>query len=355
MTTKPFSKLRILLTSIMIFMLILGAASTPVYAKGRGPKVPAELIESVIVAAAGYLQVDREGIVLEGVRVEGFWAIGNIILLGPPDVYLERAVEMTLVFVAQHVDSKWVVLLDAQPEYQQMLDQSPQVLRTVEESAVDISSAYNLLNVPYIDQVYQQKKIQTVDTRWYSRIWYFSGPASINMILSYFGYTKTYISTTKTIAKIALADPFTEDGKRLNWNRLAPNLETQFDIKSTLRPDAASALTYEEIKTRIDADLPIMLGIRFGKVQHIVVIVGYIEPNIVVVNDPFGGKISPTRLWWNSTNLPIGTTQKTNGYRVEYKFDDLKKLFSGRWLDIYSIPSVLSSAPDPRQFSIQIP
>jgi hypothetical protein len=337
-------------------MLILGSVSSPVNAKGRGPKVPAELIQTAISTAAGYLQVDRVLIVVEDVRIEGAWAVGTIIVLGPKDEYSEQAPEMTLAFVSQYIEPRWVVFLDLQPEYKPMFDQIPDSLRAIEEYAVDISSTYKILEVPYIDQVYQQKKIQDLDSRWYSRIWYLSGPTSINMILSYLGYTKTYISMTKSIAKITLADPYTEDGKRTNWNNIVLNLDSQCKIKSTLRPDAVSALTYEEIKTRIDGDIPIMLGIRFGKVQHIVVIVGYIEPDIVVVNDPFGGKISPTRLWWTTTNLPIGSAQKTNGYRVEYKFDDLKKLFSGRWLDITSIPSSASSfILASRQNSIQVP
>ncbi|MBI3160981.1 MAG: C39 family peptidase [Chloroflexi bacterium] len=331
MMKKPFFNLPGLFAAIFIFALISATTSVPAYARSGDSEVSAELIESVTVAAAEHLQVDRNRISIESIRVEDVWAAGNVVVSA-----VQRSPKTTLAFAAQYIDPEWIVLLDLEEDYNRTLDQLPDSFRE-DGDANTVSS--KVLGVPYIDQAYQQKKIQTADRRWHSREWYMSGPVSLNMVMSYFGCARTYVSTTKAIAKIIFENPFSDEGRYIHWSRIPPNLETRCEIESALRRDAANELTYEEIQGRIDASLPILTALRIRNSQHVVVIIGYIEPDIVIIHDPFGGTIVPYHGLWSVANLPVATSQKTTGRRIEYTFGELKELYSGKWLDIYSTPS----------------
>jgi hypothetical protein len=220
-------------------------------------------------------------------------------------------------------------------------------LNTVSASAIPTSK---VLSIPYIDQVYVQNKIQSQDSTWKDPIWYLCGPSSLNMVLASFGLANTDVSTTKTIAQNILVNPKTSAGRYTNWTKIPTYLQTKFKINSQFKQ---TKLTFAEIKKNIDAGHPILAGVSFTlppdiqgnkSVGHIVAIIGYIDPDIVIVNDPFGNKIVPkivnkvTYYNWNTRNLPPTSKPKSNGNQVEYKYSELSKILSNKWLSLISIP-----------------
>lgn len=220
------------------------------------------------------------------------------------------------------------------------------------------------LNVPYIDQVFVQNKIQSSDSAWKDPVWYLCGPSSVNMALAFFGLANTNVSTTKTIAQNVLVNPKTSAGRYTDWTKIPPYLKNKFNITSEFK---STTLAFTAIKKNIDANHPILTGVSFtlppnkngktSKVGHILEIVGYADPDIVIVNDPFGSKITPrvvknvTYYDWGTRNSPPGSKPKSNGYRVKYKYSELAKILNKKWLSFVSVPK----KPTPTRTPTKVP
>lgn len=211
-----------------------------------------------------------------------------------------------------------------------------------------------ILNIPYNNQVHTQITIQSQDPNWQEPFWYLCGPASINMVLVYFGLANTLASTTKIIAENILVDPNNNDGRLTDWMKMVTYLEEEFKITSEF---ITTTLTFADIQQKINAGLPILTSFSFtlppdekGETKligHIVTIIGYATPDIVIINDPFGGKIIPNPVEentyyhnWTHRNAQL-SHDNSDGYgsQVKYTYSELSKILSNMWLSFTNVPN----------------
>lgn len=216
-----------------------------------------------------------------------------------------------------------------------------------------------ILNIPYNNQVYAQVTIQSQNPNWQEPFWYLCGPASLQMSLVHFGLANTLASTTKTIAENILVDPNISDGRCTGWMKMVTYLEEEFKITSEF---ITTPLTFADIKQKINANFPILTSLSFilppnekGEtklVGHIITIVGYANPNIVIVNDPFGGKIIPklveanTYYNWANRNASLAPDNPQGyGSQIKYTYSELSRILSNMWLSFTNIPKQANAKP----------
>lgn len=213
-----------------------------------------------------------------------------------------------------------------------------------------LAGSSKTLSVPYIDQAWFQTQIVKTHPAWKSTTYYMCGPASITMALSFLGFQKPdTVSMAKSTQNVICN--FSND-KETCWGKIPTFLAT-YGISARTDYNSKKNMTFSVIKNNINAGRPIITGISFKKpngvdsVGHIILIVGYADPDIVIVNDPYGGKIVPNGkgYYWQSNNGSVGKNPKSTGYQIKYKYSEFTKILGGTWVSFTKVPNVLPPAP----------
>lgn len=144
--------------------------------------------------------------------------------------------------------------------------------------------ASRTLSVKYVDQVYVQRR--------YDGAWRFCGPSSVAMFLNYKGREGRDVSVDRA-PTMEIANQIYYSCCGTLWPPLI-DLLINNNINAT-DPGSGTPLSFAEIKTSINNGNPIIMGVGAPENQligqgHILLVVGYRDPNIVIVHDPFGGK-----------------------------------------------------------------
>jgi hypothetical protein len=181
-----------------------------------------------------------------------------------------------------------------------------------------------ILPVRYVDQVFVEKH--------YDGFWNYCGPASLAMFLHYQSKIEEDVfidrSPTITIAKKVLSSYPT--GGTV-WVLSEALLEEEgFDAHVSQDP------SFDDLKDSIDRGYPVVMGWSKSTGGHQVLVVGYRDPNTVIIHDPMGGKLwgsypDPQRndVPWQSDGF---NTPRSKGRNIEYEYDS--EITGNHWLKI---------------------
>ena len=140
----------------------------------------------------------------------------------------------------------------------------------------------NELSVPYADQVYVQ---QTPECFPHGCYWNHCGPASVAMILSYYGKVGDVLYDRQPTLDLVPRVKPNGSGAASKGLMERTLQEEGLQIRSEWNP------TFSSIKQNIENEHPILLSIA-GR-GHVLVATGFEDSDTVIVNDPYGGKE-----WW---------------------------------------------------------
>jgi len=197
-----------------------------------------------------------------------------------------------------------------------------------------------ILEVPYVDQVFVQRTVKKDEP------WKYCGPPSIAMVLSYLGIEQRDVFLDRNPTLEIVPSVYGPDGT--DWTR-ARNYLRKYGVKVENTPRHP---TFDQIKAQINAGYPVIMGTgSLGDgAAHQLVVVGYREPNIIIVNDPMGGKL--WRAWSVSEDRDLRNdypwetyfeTPKRKGFNIEYEYET--ELQGGNWIKI------LDHCPKPQNTS----
>lgn len=181
-----------------------------------------------------------------------------------------------------------------------------------------------ILPVRYVDQVFAEQYLPP------DGYWHYCGPSSLAMFLHFQGQIKEDVfedrQPTVDIAKNVLIDGLAY------WGLEADLLENNgFDVSVSEYP------SFDDLKKSIRRGHPVVMGWSHAG-GHQVLVIGYRDPNIVIIHDPMGGKLwgsypdsKRNDVPWESDNDGFDDP-RAKGRNIEYEYGS--EITGYHWLKV---------------------